>query len=285
MSRVNSTPSAEAIDDLSGIARQWQALRAGISSSVVAARSLIRGLALLVSVRPRTPLRVLCIMAFDTLYRMRHAEPLPFTRVRILAALLDFGACTNAAFDQKKFCPHEWSEALQQLNAAGLRSSVIEYLRKLAGIEQNRPLPGGDSRQFHEVRLYREAVVRLSLGMVATTAHLSPCLDEAVLATYHDADLNLLFRIVMQCQIIDDVRDYSLDLSAGLPSFLTASESLPLAFERTRRASLRYADNRSQPHRSEILPLRWALYLVSKCGLLAITLGRWQSIRRGDGPR
>ncbi len=94
-------------------------------------------------------------------------------------------------------------------------------------LESSRPLPGGDHWQFQDVGLYREAVVRLSLGMVAATASGNRCLDEGIRATYCDADLKILFRIVMQCQIIDDVLDYSKDLSAGLPSFLTASEIAP----------------------------------------------------------
>jgi hypothetical protein len=123
---------------------------------------------------------------------------------------------------------------------------------------------------------YREAVVRLSLGMVATTAHGNQRLDEGIRATCCDADLNILFRIVMQCQIIDDVLDYSKDLSAGLPSFLTASRSLPQAFELTRLAALGYADDRDLPRTGKVFPLRSALFLVSTCTKLVIVLGQWR---------
>ena len=247
-----------------------------VKSILIAVISIVRGLPLLVSARPRTPLRVLCIMAFDTLHRLRNAKRLPMHKLRTLAALLDFGACANAAFDNKDCCQHEYRRTLQLLEGAGIRSSVVEYLRRLRDLESRRPLPGGDHGQFHKVALYREAVVRLSLGMVAATANVSQCLDEGIRATWCDADLNILFRIVMQCQIIDDVLDYSEDMSAGLPSFLTASQSLPQAFELSRLAALGYADNRDLPRTGDVFPLRSALFLVSTCTKLVLLLGRFR---------
>ena len=226
--------------------------------------------------RPKTPLRVLCIMAFDMLHMLRMAKPLSRLKLRTLAALLDFGACANAAFDNKQFCRHECRETLQMLEEAGIRSSVAEYLRRLRDLESSRPLPGGGYRQFQKVGLYREAVVRLSLAVVAATANGNHSLDDGIRATYCDADLNTLFRIVMQCQIIDDVLDYSKDMSAGLPSFLTACKSLPRAFELTRLAAFGYACKGDLPRTGELLPLRTALFLVSACTKLVIVLGRWR---------
>jgi hypothetical protein len=106
-------------------------------------------------------------MAFDTLHMLRNAKRLSMLKLRMLAALLDFGACANAAFDNKDCCRHEYRMTLQLLEEAGIRSSVVEYLRRLRDLESRRPLPGGDDWQFHKVGWYREAVVRLSLGMVA----------------------------------------------------------------------------------------------------------------------
>ena len=119
--------------------------------------------------------------------------------------------------------------------------------------------------------------------MVATTACGDQCLDEAIEATYGDGDLNLLFRIVMQCQIIDDVLDYSQDRSAGLPSFLTACESLPQALELTRLAARGYADDRHVARTADVFPLRAALFLVSTCTELVVSLRRWEC--RPPGPQ
>jgi len=272
---------------------RWSAFHARITSNLIAVRSLARGLPLFFSARPKTPLRVLCIMAFDTLHMLRHAKPLPMPKLKMLAALLDFAACANAAFDHKICCRHECRITLQLLEEAGIRSSVVEYLRRLKDLESRRPVPGSGDWQFQKVVLYREAVVRLSLAMVATAANCTQGLDEGIRATYCDAGLNILFRIVMQCQIIDDVLDCSKDRSAGLPSFLTSLESLPQAFELTRLVAIGYADDRDVPRTGDLLPLRSALLLVSTCTKLIIVLGRWrqrnhlgrQFTQRARGPR
>ncbi len=194
----------------------------------------------------------------------------------MLAALLDLGGCANAAFDNKDCCRLERRRTLQLLEEAGLGASVAEYLRRLEGLESRRPAPGGDYRHFRKVGWYREAVVRLSLGMVAATANGNQSLDEGIRATYCDADVNLLFCIAMQCQIMDDVLDYCEDRSAGLPSFLTATRSLWKAFELTRLAALGYADSRDLPRTGEVFALRSALILVSSCAKLVLVLGRWK---------
>lgn len=261
------------------ISERWSGLYARSASILVALGSFVRGLPLFMSARPKTPLRVLCIMAFDTVYMLRNARPLPRSKRRTLAALLDFGACANAALDDKDCCPHECRTALLLLEEAGIRASVVEYLRRLWDLESTRPLPGGDCRQFQKVGLYREAVVRLSLGMVDAAANGIECLDQGIRATYCDASLNILFRIVMQCQIIDDVLDYSEDMSAGLPSFLTACKSLPEAFELTRLAAVGYADDRGVPRTGDVFALRLALCLVTTCTKLVIAFGRWRQRR------
>jgi hypothetical protein len=274
---------------LRDISTQWHSIAAAITSSLIALKAILRGLPLFAAKRPKTPLRVLCIMAFDTLAMLR-GKPLTLRQRRVLAALLDFGACANAAFDNKERCRREARETLQLLEAAGMRSSVAEYLHRLRDLECSRPLTGGDAGQFREVVRYREAVVRLSLAKVAATAHGRQCLarqclgrqclDDAIRATHCDDGLKVLFRIAMQCQIIDDVLDYSKDLSAGLPSFLTACRSLPQAFELTRLAALGYADARDLPRTGGVLPLRIALFLVSTCTILVIGFAQWSTARR-----
>jgi hypothetical protein len=247
-----------------------------MSSILIALRSIVRGLPLCVSARPKTALRVMCIMALDTLYMLKSARPLPMRKLRTLAALLDFAACANAAFDNKHYCRHDCRKTLQLLEEAGIGSAVAEYLRRLRDLESSRPLPGGDYWQFQKVRLYREAVCRLSLGMVATTANGKQSLDEEIRATCSQDDLNILFRIVMQCQIIDDVLDYSKDKSAGLPSFMTAFKSLPEAFELTRLAAIGYGDDRDLPRTADVFSFRSALFLVSTCTKLVIAIARWR---------
>jgi len=127
--------------------------------------------------------------------------------------------------------------------------------------------------------------------MVAATADGKSCLDEGICATGCKCGLEILFRIVMLCQIVDDVLDYSQDLSAGLPSFLTAIEPLPQAFEATYLAAREYAIRRDLPQAADLFPLRAALSLVSMCTQLVIVLGRraysaraWGAMERAHKP-
>lgn len=231
-------------------------------SRLIAVRSVWRCLPLFVSARPGTPLRVLCVMAFDALHQIRCSEPMPAATHRVLAALLDFGACANAIIDDKPHCRRELERTRRILDDAGLHSFIEDVLRRLSDLEGRRPSPFGDDRHFHQARLYREAVARLWLETLAATAGIESTQDDGV--------LELLFRIVMQCQIIDDVLDYSRDASAGLPGFLTASASLPQAIERTYHAACEYARPRGVARSSEMLPLRAALGLASICARLMI---------------
>jgi hypothetical protein len=189
-----------------------------------------------------------------------------------MAAMLDLGGNMNAMFDGKDYCLKEIRKTRQILEEAGLNSFVEDFLRRLQELEKRRPSPLENDCRFHKVRSYREAVVRLLLGVVATTARGTYNIDEGIRATYCDDDLRLLFRIVMLCQIVDDVLDHSKDLSAGLPSFLNASESLPQAIKRTHQSAIVYADHRDLPRSDDVFPLRIALFFASTCARLMIQL-------------
>jgi hypothetical protein len=251
-------------------------LHATGAATLIAAVSLVRGVSLFLTGRPKTPLRVLCVVAFDARHRLRQRRPLAPTQLQTLASLLDLGACANAALDGKVIDREEARRARQCLKRAGLGAPVDDYLHRLKELERRRPRPGSADWQYAQVRAYREAVVRLSLGMVAATGSGTMSLDEGIRAIAVDPDLRYLFRIVMQCQIIDDVLDYYEDMSAGLPGFLTAGTSLLHAFEETRRAAFRYSDDRDLPRSGDFFPLRSALRVVSLCARLVICLRRWR---------
>ena len=238
-------------------------------ASLVSAACLLRGFPLFFAAAPRTPLRVLCIIALDTLHVLRHSRRLPRQRVIELATLLDFQAGTNAVLDHKDFCGAAYQANLERLTRAGLRLWVEEYVGRLRELERRRPLIGGDRRRFGEVRAYREAVARLSLATVTAIALYAQRLEEGIRATHCDSDVETLFRIVMQCQIIDDVVDYNEDLSAGLPSFLTASASLPQAIEWTADAARSYAASRGRSGESAF-PLQVALWVITAVTKLVV---------------
>lgn len=232
-----------------------------IWSSLVAAACLIRGLPLFFSASPKTPLRLLGIVALDTLHVLRWSRPLPRPRVHALAAFLDLAGCANQQWDRKQPSAAECLGLMQQLRRAGLGARASQYLDRLREIEVTRPSPGGDHRRFDQVRLYREAVARLSIATAAAIALGEP--------GDRDENVETLFRILMQCQIIDDRLDYEEDLAAGLPSFLTALVSLPQAIALTATTARRYAatptirTGRLRGRARAAFPLRVALWLVT----------------------
>lgn len=235
-----------------------------VRESVVAASCLLRRLPLFVRATPKTPLRVLGIIAFDTLHVLRTSHPLPEHKVDALANFLDFEGCANAEWDNKRLCESGCRAIRQRLEDAGLGACIEVYRHQLRELESRRPSPGGDHQRFVEVRTYRERVARLSLSTAAAIA----------LPTVHhgDADVDTLLRILMQCQIVDDVLDYAEDAAAGLPSFLTACDSLPEARVWSTDASRDYAAKPSPPRTRVVFPFRVALWLFTLAAKLVILI-------------
>ncbi len=254
-----------------------------LAASLVAIVSLLRGLPMFVSGRPRTPLRVLCLMAFDTVHVLRHSQRLSSHMLETLAWLLDFGACANDFFDDDDFSHREYRTTRRLLEGARSRVAVNEYVHRLRDLENRRPSPGGDAGRHRKVQAYREAVVGLSLGMIAATALDELTIEDGVRAMHHDEDLETLYRIVMLCQIIDDVVDFKADTDGGLPSFLTAHASASESLALTSEAAARYADRRGQPSSPHLVPFRAALLLVSCLAETALVFGRWRLRLRATG--
>ena len=248
------------------------ARRGGARASLVALTCCLRGLALLFAAAPGTPLRVLCIVALDTVHVLRRGRPLPQKRIGELTTFVDFQACTNAYWDQKQLCAAECRAIREQLENAGLGLWAEEYLSRLRELETRRPPVAGGRRRFEEVRAYREAVARMSLATLVAIALDAESLEEALQDTHCDSEVEALFRIVMQCQIIDDVLDYAEDVSAGLPSFLTATASLPKAIELTAETARSYSSKSHRATRNGVFPLRAAASVVTAAARLVVSL-------------
>ncbi len=245
-----------------------------IRASLVSVACFLGGLPLFFCATPKTPLRVLCVIALDTLHVLRNARPLPRSRCKQLAAFLDFQAGTNAVWDGKDLCAPEYCALRQRLEKIGLGVWMTEYLTRLRELETRRPSIGGDLQRFNDVRSYREAVARLSLATITAIALNAECLDEAIRATYCDSDVGALFRMAMQCQIVDDIIDYRKDLSAGLPSFLTASASLPQAIALTGDSVRVYAAIRRPSAGGGVFPLEAALHVMTLVTKLVVGVAR-----------
>jgi hypothetical protein len=233
---------------------------------------LVRNVPFFFRVTPATPLRVLCIMALDSIHVLRHSVPLTRRRREELSALLDFQACTNAEWDDKPLRSSHYAALRERLEASGLASWIREYLERLRQLEAGRPTVGNGAHRFDAAREYREAVARLSLATVAGIALQARHIDEAIAATDTDSDVATLFQIAMQCQVIDDVLDYREDVAAGLPGFMTAAP-LPQALAATARAVQSY--RRSRTPASAVLPLRSALCLLTALAAVSVRAARW----------
>ena len=196
-----------------------------------------------------------------------------------MATFLDFQACTNAVWDGKDICAAEYRALRQHLEKAGLGLWTTEYLSRLKELESRRPSLGAGRQHFDDVRSYREAVVRLSLATITAIALKAECLEDAMRATYCDSDVAMLFGMAMQCQIIDDVVDYRDDLSAGLPSFLTAAASRPQAMALTAEAARSYAASRGGSAGGGAFQLGVALWVITAVTKLVIAVARRGDIR------
>ena len=212
--------------------------------------------------KPGTPLRTLCVAAFDFTARADRQQLGPEKR-RALNCLLDLGALINDHFDQHGFCKRTYRRLRKQLAADETARAVYrDYFRRLRRVERNRPhlqlpcraslagvqelLPSPvsgegpgvradrrktprlylDSRLREEVADYREAVVRLSLSALAAIALGPPNranLDGTRPPAAKDACLPHLFALVMLLQICDDLLDWRNDWRTHLPSFVTAA--------------------------------------------------------------
>ena len=268
-------PRLTAIDQCGGRARRGP-LRAGL----VSVRCLLRSLPLLFGTVPATPLRVLCIIALDTVHVVRYSQPLSRHRREELAAFLDFQACTNALWDRKRLCPAEYQALRQRLEKAGLGAWITEYLDRLGELETGRPRVGADGLRFDDVRAYREAVARLSLATVAAIALQAERIEDAIRWTYCDDDVSALFRMAMQCQIIDDVIDYGEDRSARLPSFLTAFASPAQGIALTRDAARSYGARRRRSG-GGVFPLEAAVFALAAVTTLVVAVrGRGEARNR-----
>src|SRR5262245_24561938 len=102
-----------------------------LRTGVVAVGSVLRGLPLFFRAAPGTHLRVLCILALDTLHVLRLSRPMAPEKVRELASFVDFQACTNAAVDHKDLCETEYLALRRRLEQVGLGPWIEEYLGRL----------------------------------------------------------------------------------------------------------------------------------------------------------
>lgn len=252
-----------------------------LGDSLAAGFALLRNTPLFLRALPGTPLRVLGIVAFDTLHRSRTGRRLPPVTVSRLALFLNFQGCANAEWDGKPLSPSGYATLRAQLTDDGLGPCIDAYLQQLRMLESTRPAVDGNEDRFDEVRRYREAVARLSVQTAGAIALASRVSGHVVAAADCDGDrdVDLLARVLVQCQVIDDVLDYNADLAAALPSFLTACGSVSHALELTGRAVEEYGVVDVREHEAPLVPFRVALRVCTWLTRLIVRTARWRHRR------
>jgi len=239
-----------------------------LRSSVVLTRCFLRGLPYFFRATPATPLRVLGIMALNTLRVLRTSRPLSERKTRDLAMVMDFLGSTNATWDDKHPNKAQHQALRHRLEDAGLGACIDGYLTQLQLLESRRPAIRGGEQRCADARSYREAVAHLCVAVVTAIA-LELNLEDAIHVAHDDADVDALVRILLQCQIIDDIVDYRGDLAAGLPSFLTATSSLAQALSLATGAARSYGA-RPAGSRPGILPFRLTLGVFTVAAKIAL---------------
>lgn len=184
-----------------------------------AALACAANLCFLVTRRPETPLRACALIAIEAILRGR-GEPLKSESRQTLIAAMELGALLNDRLDGDPYELKALRASAARFSRSEHREVIRKYITSLRCFEHERP---GCQDPITTIALYRERVNHISLAMlwaIASNTSFESAQDEIL----HRSDLNLLFLIVMHCQLIDDARDLKKDLLKNLPSFATARE-------------------------------------------------------------
>lgn len=196
---------------------------------------------------PGTPLRCLCLAAFDFVYRMEFERPLPSDSYRHLAEFLLFAAQQNRILDNKsnEQIPFE------------TKAYSTSYASELIEIETNRPIMGSDRFNPGCIQAYREQVVALALkhSFAITFGDRDWARQSSAVSQLY---FDLLFRIAMLCQLADDLIDHRRDHAMNLPSFATSLTGHSDPKGEILQWIDGYANSSSTSHRSQLWPLQWA---------------------------
>ncbi len=188
----------------------------GIPSALVAIAANVR---LFAARQPGTPLRVLSLIAIDTALRSRGIIITPDRRQAVIEAM-ELGAQLNDRFDGDAHNPQALRARVVWFARSAHREVIRCYVKRLRRLERTRPDP---DQGAPAVTHYRESVNRVSLAVLWALAR-GKGMAIAEMEIEREADLRLLFQIVMQTQLIDDVLDVRQDRRRGLPSYANGPE-------------------------------------------------------------
>ena len=162
--------------------------------------------------RPRTPLRVLCIGAFEYQARLRGGK-LDAAGRMALAYACDFGALRNDFYDQRELNRPFYREVRHSLRRLVPEMATHRYILELRQAERRRPAFGPDG--FSEpaaVLEYRLRVLVLSLAWLHGVSRRS----------IEPRFFQVLVALVGLIQLVDDLLDWKDDWACRRPTYVTA---------------------------------------------------------------
>jgi len=171
---------------------------------------------LLLAARPKTPLRVFCIAAFEFLARLRGGT-LGRRRRLAMAHACDFGSLRDDYYDHRRLDATEYRSLRCKLRRMAPEAATSRYIRQLREAERNRPnlVPGmatGTPEVANAVIAYRTGVLDLSLRWMQEISGLS----------IESVKFHVLLSLVGLMQIADDLLDWKDDQAVRRPSYVTA---------------------------------------------------------------
>jgi hypothetical protein len=180
---------------------------------------------MLLASRPKTPLRVIAIAAFEFLARLRGGT-LGRTRRLAMARACDFGSLRNDYYDHQVLDLIEYRSLRCELRRLAPENATSRYIQRLRRAERNRPYlaPG----IMDAVIEYRRWVLDLTLQWLQEISDVS--IDAL--------KFNALLSVACLTQLADDLLDWKDDQTNTTPSYVTAflQDRAPVAVARPLRA-------------------------------------------------
>jgi hypothetical protein len=167
---------------------------------------------MLLAARPKTPLRVLCIAAFEYLARLRGGT-LGRRRRLAIAHACDFGSLRDDYYDHKRLDAAEYRMLRCKLRRMAPEAATSRYIRQLRKAERGRPVLAASTPGVADaVIAYRTWVLELSLRWMQAISGLS----------VEPGTFRALLSVVGLMQIADDLLDWRDDEAVRRPSYVTA---------------------------------------------------------------
>ena len=191
-----------------GVSRVWEVLRCGR----IAFGSFFSCLPLLLARHPRTPLRLLCVSAFEYVARLQ-GRRLDRSARLAMACACDFGALRNDFYDQGNLDRKAYRQLRLRLRRFVPETETRRYIRNLRNAERRRPCFGrGGFSKPADVMEYRVHVLVLSLAwlQVISRRAMEPGLFGSLVA------------LVGLVQLVDDLIDWKDDWACRRPTYVTA---------------------------------------------------------------